>query len=71
MKDNFQGQFVDEWKKGFEKESFDKVRKSINYFMHNYFIKTIQIEIFGGEQTQVIVHSKLQKNTYRKTYMYG
>ena len=27
VKDNFQGQFVDEWKKAFEKESFEKVRK--------------------------------------------
>ena len=27
VKDNFQGQFVDEWKKAFDKESFEKVRK--------------------------------------------
>ena len=27
VKDNFQGQFVDEWKKAFEKESFEKVGK--------------------------------------------
>lgn len=26
VKDNFQGQFVDEWKNAFEKESFEKVR---------------------------------------------
>ena len=25
VKDNFQGQFVDEWKNAFEKESFEKV----------------------------------------------
>ena len=25
MKDNFQGQFLDEWKNAFEKESFEKV----------------------------------------------
>lgn len=25
QKDNFQGQFVDEWKNAFEKESFEKV----------------------------------------------
>ena len=26
VKDNFQGQFVDEWKNAFEKESFEKAR---------------------------------------------
>lgn len=29
VKDNFQGQFVDEWKSAFEKESFEKVRKLV------------------------------------------
>ena len=30
VKDNFQGQFLDEWKKVFESESFEKVGYSIN-----------------------------------------
>ena len=30
VKDNFQGQFLDEWKNAFEKESFEKVSKPLN-----------------------------------------
>lgn len=29
VKDNFQGQFLDEWKKVFESESFERVGNSI------------------------------------------
>ena len=30
VKDNFQGQFLDEWKTAFEKESFEKVSRAQN-----------------------------------------
>lgn len=30
MKDNFQGQFLDDWKAAYEKESFEKVRKLLS-----------------------------------------
>jgi len=32
VKDNFQGQFLDEWKTAFEKESFEKVSRSLSNF---------------------------------------
>ena len=37
VKDNFQGQFLDEWKKVFESESFEKVGNSIySISSHNF-----------------------------------
>ena len=46
VKDNFQGQFVDEWKNTFEKESFEKV--SMQHFkgiIETYFCRKVKLSI--------------------------
>lgn len=55
VKDNFQGQFLDEWKKVFESESFEKVGNSI----YSIIIISQMFSInFGDKQT----------NKYRGSY---
>ena len=48
VKDNFQGQFLDEWKKVFESQSFEKVGNSI----YSIIIISQMFSInFGDKQT--------------------